>query len=245
MSEQLKNYDLSSELIKIEDKKKFYTEMKTTAIVPVFNEEKTVKKVLTVLNNSDLVNDIIVVDDASSDDSLKKIKDVKSNKLRLISLKKNLGKSGAVKLAAQNLKTDILLFCDADLVNLKEEHIGQIIGPLKDGKTAMSVGLRDYGLIGNFLYKNGFFPLIAGERALSYSIFKNTIKNPFMKGYGLEPVLNYYCKENKIPVHKNIMKGLKQTLKPKKWKHGAYLLAKEMFHIFSIILMLKMKIKNF
>ena len=219
--------------------------MKVTAIVPVFNEEKTVKKVLTTLNNSRLIDEIRVINDASTDKSLKKIKSIKSKKLKIISLKKNLGKSGAVKVAIENLKTDILFFCDADLINLKRRHVNQIIEPLKDGKIAMSVGLRDYGLIGNFLYKNGFFPLIAGERALHYSIFKNVMRNPLIKGYGLESVLNDYCKRNNIPIYKNVMYGLKQLPKPKKWKNGTYFLVKEMFQVFLIMLKLKIKIKNF
>lgn len=214
--------------------------MKTTAIVPVFNEERTVRTVLTALNNSTSINEIIVVDDASTDESLKEIKSVRSKKIKIISLKKNLGKSDAVKVAAKNLKTDILLFCDADLINLREEHINKILAPLKSGKIVMSAGLRDYGLIANFISKN-FLPLITGERALPYSIFKKTMKNPLMKDYCLEVVLNDYCKKNNIPIYKNIMKGLKQTIKTKKWKNGAYLLAKEMFQIFFVILMLKVK----
>ena len=214
--------------------------MKITAVVPVFNEEKTLINVLDVINKAELINEIIVVDDASSDNSRKKINSIKSNKLTIISLKKNLGKSDAVKVAVKSTKTDILFFCDADLINLREEHINQILRPLKDGIVLMSVGLRDYGLIINFFYKN-FLPLIAGERAIPYSIFMETMNNPLMKDYGLEVVLNDYCKKNNISICKNIMKDLKQTVKPKKWKNGAYLLAKEMFQIYSLVLLLKVK----
>ena len=214
--------------------------MKITAVMPVFNEEKTLLSVLNVINNTEVINEIIVVDDASSDNSRKKINSIKSNKITIISLKKNLGKSDAVKVAVQSTKTDILLFCDADLINLSEEHINQIVRPLIDGKLLMSVGLRDYGLIGNYIYKN-YLPLIAGERAIPYSIFKETMNNPFMKDYALEVVLNDYCKKNSIPIYKNTMKGLKQTVKHKKWKNGAYLLAKEMFQILMVIVMLKIK----
>ena len=84
--------------------------MKITAIVPVFNEEKTIKNVLTTLIKSKIIDDIIVVNDASTDGSLKKIKSLKSKKLKIISLKKNLGKSDAVKIAIKNLKTEILFF---------------------------------------------------------------------------------------------------------------------------------------
>ena len=62
-----------------------------------------------------------------------------------------------------------------------------------------------------------------------------------MKNYCLEVVLNDYCKKNNIPIYKNTMRDLKQTVKPKKWKNGAYLLAKEMFQIFFVISMLMVR----
>ena len=130
-----------------------------------------------------------------------------------------MGKSDAVKVAAKNLETDILFLCDGDLHNFKEEHIKQILKPFEYETVAMSVGIRDYGYVMNLLSKY-FIPLLSGESALSYSIFKDTIQNPLMKDYGLELVLNDYCKRKNIPVHKNIMAGLSQTVKYKKWKNG-------------------------
>jgi len=214
--------------------------MRTTAIVPIFNEEKTIKNVLSTLNNSELIDKIVVVNDASTDNSLEIIKSFISKKIRIISLKRNLGKSGAVKVATKNLKTDILFFCDGDLHNFKPEHIEQILKPLKDGRIAMSAGLRDYGRLRNFFDKN-FTPLITGERALPYSVFKKTTKNSLMKGYGLELVLNDYCKRNNIPIYKKVMKGLKNPLKTKKWKNGAYYLAKEACQIVFVIVILRLK----
>ena len=110
------------------------------------------------MKKKQIIDEIIVVNDASTDKSLKKIKSFKSKKLKVISLKKNFGKSDAIKIATKNLKTNILFFCDGDLINLKEVQVNQIIEPLKDGKIAMSVGLRDYGLVGNFLYNLVFLP---------------------------------------------------------------------------------------
>jgi len=85
----------------------------------------------------------------------------------------------------------------------------------------------------------GFFPLIAGERALPYSIFKQVINHPLMEGYGLELVLNDYCRKNNILIYKSIMKGLKETFKPKKRKNGYYLLSIEMLQIFLVIIKLR------
>ena len=215
--------------------------MKTTIIIPVYNEEKRIKHVLSVLLSSSLINEVIVVNDASTDNTLKIVKFFECKKLKIISLEKNLGKSGAVKAGVKNLKTDIIFFCDGDLHNFKEEHIKQILKPFKHEKIAMSVGIRDYGKITNFLSKH-FYPLITGERALSYYIFEQTNNHNFMKNYGLELVLNDYCHKNKIPVYKNICKGLRQTNKPIKYKNGFYLLLKQTLEIITI--MFKLKFRN-
>ena len=106
--------------------------MGTTAIVPVFNEERTIKNLLSTLDNSVLIEEIVVVDDGSTDSSLEKIKRFEREilgKLEVISLRKNLGKAGAVRTATKHLKTDILFFCDGDLIDFKKEHIKQILKP--------------------------------------------------------------------------------------------------------------------
>jgi len=68
---------------------------KLSIIIPVYNEEKTVIKLLKkVLSQKLPVKQIeyIVVDDGSTDNSKEKIKSVKSKKIKLIVHKKNQGK---------------------------------------------------------------------------------------------------------------------------------------------------------
>lgn len=217
--------------------------MKTTAIVPVFNEEKTIKNILSSLNNSGLIEEIVVVDDGSTDNSLEEIKSFErkiSKKLKIISLTKNLGKGDAVRIATKNLETDILFFCDGDLNNLNEEHIKQILEPFNHEKNIMSVGITQlYGKIGTLLYKN---VLLSGERALPYSHFKKIRKNPLIEKYGLELIMNDYCKRNNIPIHRYILKDVGGTLKSKKWNRGSYYLIKEIFEITFVMMKLKMRI---
>jgi len=194
--------------------------MKITAILPVFNEEKTVSNVLFVLLKSRQFNEIIVVDDASTDSSLNIIKSFKSDKLKIIHLKKNLGKSGAVKNAVKSTTADILFFCDGDLHNFSVQHINQLLEPLKNSEYLMTVGIRDRGIIHNTFVKK-FGPLITGERAMPKKIFEEVAEHPLMKDYAMEFVLNDYCVKNSIPIKRMILEGVKQTNKPYKYNNKA------------------------
>jgi len=217
--------------------------MKTTAILPIFNEEKTLGQVLSVLIKSPLLDEVIVVDDASTDNSLKIIKQFQSDKLKIIHLDNNLGKSGAVKYVVNKITTDILFFCDGDLHNFKEEHIDQLLKQLKNGENLMAVGIMDRGFIHNEFVKK-FGPLITGERAISHTVFQKILDDHFinklMEGYKMEIVMNDYCIRNNIFIQKEILKGVRQTMKPYKNKNGFVLLIKETIELVGAFFKLKL-----
>ncbi len=216
--------------------------MKTTAILPIFNEEKTVANVLSVLLKSKLLNEIIVIDDASTDNSFDIVKSFKSDKLKIIHLEKNLGKSGAVKIAVKNTTADILFFCDGDLHNFTNHHINQLLDPFKTDKCLMTVGIRDRGIIHNAFVKK-FGPLITGERALPKKIFEEVAEHSLMKDYAMEFVLNDYCVKNSVPIKKMILRGVKQTNKPYKYNNklkGVVLLLKQTIALMVLYIKLKM-----
>ena len=70
-------------------------EIKISIIVPVFNEEKTLNTILEKINQqkiSGIKFEIIVVNDGSTDDSLKILKNNSNLYQKLINLEKNMGK---------------------------------------------------------------------------------------------------------------------------------------------------------
>ena len=74
--------------------------MKLSVIVPCYNEEKTIKRLIEKILKFNLYEkEIIIVDDCSTDNSSEIIKLLaKSNKdIKSIFSKKNLGKGGALK----------------------------------------------------------------------------------------------------------------------------------------------------
>ena len=66
--------------------------VKVTALVPCYNEETRVEIILKALQKSPLVDEIVVVDDASTDGTVQAVKKIKN--IRLLCLKRNLGKGG-------------------------------------------------------------------------------------------------------------------------------------------------------
>ena len=119
--------------------------MKVTAVVPVYNEEKTVGNVLEVLTSSDKINEIILVNGGSTDSTPKIIYKFKINRkprVKIINLKHPNGKGDAVRIGTKNIKSEILLFFDADLIGLKKEHIDKLLETVvNEGVEGHSTGL--------------------------------------------------------------------------------------------------------
>ncbi len=91
--------------------------MKTTVIIPVYNEITTIKTIVEkILNLKDLDIQIIIVDDFSTDGTRKIIENELNNKIdKLILHSENLGKGAAINSAKKFIEGDIVIIQDADL----------------------------------------------------------------------------------------------------------------------------------
>ena len=88
---------------------------KVSVIIAAYNEEPRIAKVLTVVENDPLVDEVIVVNDGSSD---KTAEVVKRFEVTLIENEKNLGKTLSVKKGIAKAKNEVVLLLDADIVGL-------------------------------------------------------------------------------------------------------------------------------
>ncbi len=171
---------------------------KVSCVIPAYNEEKNISRVLEVVCASVLLDEVIVVDDGSTDNTKNIVRafQIFHSNLILIENEKNLGKTGAVIRGIQNARNEIIFLCDADLINLTEENINSLVLPVLNGDYDLTISNRagDMGTITGYTNWSRFF---CGERVFRKEDFFG-INLPNDCGYLLEIKMNlYYLKNNK------------------------------------------------
>lgn len=85
--------------------------MKVSAYIPCYNNESTIGiAIKSILNQNQKLDELIIIDDASIDNSINIIKEYD---VRLISLKENKGRGFVRNLATKECKNEFILCCDA------------------------------------------------------------------------------------------------------------------------------------
>ncbi|MBT3382475.1 MAG: glycosyltransferase family 2 protein [Prolixibacteraceae bacterium] len=184
---------------------------KVSVIICAYNEEKTVKDVITSISELKIVDEIIVVNDGSTDRTQKIIEDLKKEiVIRNIHLRKNKGKGYAMAVGVEQALSDIVLFVDADLSNLNDEHFCQLINPLFNNEADMVLGQATETLIN---YSINPFKSFTGERALLRKDIIPIIDKMKTSRFGVETLLNLYYQSLGKIVKYVMLKGLEHPTK--------------------------------
>lgn len=177
--------------------------MNVVAIVPAYNEEKTVASVVRALLEAGVFDKILVVDDGSSDGTALVAAEAGAEVLRI---PVNGGKGSAMRaglVAAPS--AEVVAFFDADLVGFTADHVRSLVGPVERGEAAMMVGLRDRGL---FTVFSKIFPYISGERAMRRAIAE-AVPDKFWRGFKIELGFNAACACRRLKVSAAVMRGVR------------------------------------
>lgn len=92
--------------------------MKLSIIIPAYNEEKTLLQILTEIkkvNLGEIKKEIIIIDDASKDNTKKIIENIKDKDIKKIFHKANQGKGAAIRDGIKLSTGEIIIVQDADL----------------------------------------------------------------------------------------------------------------------------------
>ena len=184
--------------------------MKLSIVIPVYNEEKTISSILSLVEEALLdlefvaEHEIILVDDQSTDNSKKIIEEIVKNKenYKLFIHLENSGKGAAIRTAVAQTTGDVILIQDADLeYSPKDYRI--LLSPIVEGKADVVFGSRFKGETTRVLYfwhymgnrfltflSNMFTNLNLTDMETCYKVFRGKIlRNMILTSdrFGIEP----------------------------------------------------------
>ena len=122
---------------------------KISVLIPCYNEENTISQVIIKVEKS-LLNlnidyEIVVVDDYSSDNSSKKLLELKNEKkIKLYTHNENLGKGAAIATGLKHITGEIILIQDADLEYDPEDY-KKLLLPFDEANADVVYGSRFLG----------------------------------------------------------------------------------------------------
>lgn len=153
-----------------------------TVIIPVYNSEATIEECInSVLHQSIMPQQIIVVDDGSTDNSLDKINKFDNSSLIKIFSQKNQGVSCARNLGLRHVNTKYVTFIDSD-DQVKKDYLLSLLKGYEDHSVDLVIsGISqikisgDKKLITNSTYPTGVF---ASNKVLDMLFY-----NDGQKGY--------------------------------------------------------------
>ncbi len=138
--------------------------MKISIVIPNWNGADRLTKNLPQVLKTDDVNEVIVVDDYSTDNSLEVLKR-DFPEVKVIKKDKNSGFSTAVNLGVKNANGDLVFILNSDAVPEKD-CLKFVIPNFKDPKV-FSVGCNVGGTWAWIKFKNGYFWHYQGEKSES------------------------------------------------------------------------------
>ena len=119
--------------------------MQVRVIIPCFNEQSTIAKIIEKVENSSvLLKEIIIVDDFSTDGTREILESVNNPIIKIYFHPKNKGKGAALKTGFSKVNGDICIIQDADLEYDPIEY-PKLIKPIIDNKADVVFGSRFKG----------------------------------------------------------------------------------------------------
>ena len=191
--------------------------MKIAAVIPAYNEEHTLPRVLEPVMQCDELSQVIVVSDGSTDRTAEIASKMGAE---VIVLPYNQGKGAAVAAGVEATDAEIILLLDADLIGLTPAHITALLSPVVVEGAMMAVGVFTAGRISTNLSQQ-VVPVLNGQRAVRREMLAS-LPDLDHSQYGIEVVLTRYARTHHCKVVWVDLPKLSQVMKEEKmgFYHG-------------------------
>jgi len=186
--------------------------MNISVVIPAYNEACRLGAVLRSLVDCPSVDEILVIDDGSTDGTA----DVaRTFKVQVISLPENRGKAAALDEGVKRARNEALLFLDADLVGLTIVHVERLVRAYSDRETDMVVGVFKNGRMNTDIAQK-INPFASGQRVLSKELWERAKENVNKMDYGIEIALSKLAAKEGWRTEKVDLEGVTHILKEEK-----------------------------
>ena len=178
------------------------------AILPTYNEALNVSGVLGVLHDTSILDEIILVDDGSTDKTIEILRQAAAmdRRIQLILHDKNRGKGQAIFDGWAATSAPVILLLDADLKNLTPDHIHALLAPVLDHRADMTLGLFRGGHFSTD-FSHWLTPFLTGQRGLRAEILKY-VSREAASGYGFEVALTVAAGQHNYRTRFVALKGV-------------------------------------
>jgi glycosyltransferase involved in cell wall biosynthesis len=155
--------------------------MKISVIIPAFNEVKTIKEIVRRVKATNLVHEIVIVDDGSVDGTCELLRSMEDEPLlKIIYHERNQGKGAAVITGFRNATGEVFIIQDADLEYDPREY-PELLKPIQEELADVVYGSR---FLGKPRRTAMFWHMVANKLlTLMTNILYNTILTDMETGY--------------------------------------------------------------
>lgn len=165
--------------------------LQATAIICAYNEENTISNILKEVCELHYFNEVVVINDGSTDKTGKLIKSCKKTfNITDVHLLVNMGKGYAMAKGSEIANNEYLVFIDADLSNFSLTHARKLLNPVLGNEANMVLGYATKTI--------GYNPFkkLSGQRALKKQDIMPILKKMETSGYGVETLINMHFTAN-------------------------------------------------
>ena len=191
--------------------------MKLSIVIPIYNEEATLREILAKVEAVEHDKEIILVDDCSQDGSHEILKEYQDkNGYKVAYHKMNRGKGAALRTGFDMVEGDIVIIQDADLEYSPNDY-PQLLEPILDGRADVVFGSRFLGgthrvmffwhYVGNMVLttlSNMFTNLNLTDMETGYKVFTKPVLDSLKlkcDRFGFEPEFTSKIAKNRFRIY--------------------------------------------